>query len=58
MTKGLLFWVLMIGWFILGLLTFWPHGGNPSGYGPVGFNTLLFILLSLLGWQTFGPAVK
>jgi len=48
----------MIGWFILGLLTFWPHGGNPSGYGPVGFNTLLFILLSLLGWQTFGPAVK
>jgi hypothetical protein len=57
MTKGLLFWVLMIAWLIFGLWTYWPatHGGN---YGPVGFNTLLFVLLGLLGWQTFGAAVK
>jgi len=58
MTKGLLFWVLMICWLLFGLWAFWPSGGGPNGYRPIGFNTLLFVLLGLLGWQTFGAAVK
>lgn len=55
MTKGTLFWVLMIAWALFGLWAFWPAGGN---YRPIGFNALLFVLLGLLGWQTFGAAVK
>ncbi len=57
MTKGALFWVLMILWFLFGLWAFWPGGGG-GNYRPLGFNTLLFVLLGLLGWQTFGAAVK
>ena len=45
----------MILWFLFGLWAYWPHGGN---YAPVGFNALLFVLLGLLGWQTFGAAIK
>jgi hypothetical protein len=56
MTKGTLFWVLMILWFLFGLWAFWPSGG--ANYRPIGFNALLFVLLGLLGWQTFGAAVK
>lgn len=56
MTRGLCFWVIMLLWFVLGLA--W-HGGLIVGYfGPIGFSLLLFLLLALLGWQTFGPPLK
>jgi len=54
MSMGLLFWILMLLWFVFGLAWNWP--GNAVGhYGPIGNTVLLFVLLLLLGWKTFGP---
>lgn len=57
MSKGLLFWILMILWLIFG---FWINWGAISGgaYGLAGGNLMLFVLLGLLGWQVFGAPVK
>ena len=56
-TIGLVFWILMLLWLVLGLIWNWP--GNPAGlpYGPLGNVVLLFILFFLLGWHAFGPPV-
>ena len=57
MSKGLLFWILMILWLVLGVFVNWGsvHAGNYYGMG----GTLLeFILFGLLGWQVFGPVIK
>ena len=43
MSRGLLFWILMILWFIFGVWSYWP------AYGPVGGLTLQFVVLALLG---------
>lgn len=51
MSIGLLFWILMIIWFVFGWVRESPAW---NGYGPVGHNILLFILLFLLGWRAFG----
>jgi hypothetical protein len=56
MSKGLLFWIIMIAWLLFGLWAFWPSSGGT--YRPLGFNAMLFILLGLLGWQSFGQPVK
>ena len=56
MGMGLLFWILMILWFIFGLLWSLPGTTARFGpYGPVGNTLLLFVLFLLLGWKTFGP---
>lgn len=52
MSKGLLFWVIMIVWLVFGLYVSWP---SPR---PIGNTLILFILLAILGWQVFGPPVK
>jgi len=57
MTRGTIFWLLMILWLLFGIWAFWPSGGG-GNFRPLGFNALLFVLLALLGWQTYGPAVK
>lgn len=49
---GMLFWILMIlaligGWII------YPHN-ETTGYRPLGYSLLLWVLLFLLGWKTFG----
>lgn len=53
MSIGLLFWVLMILWLVLGL-----YGGRAKiGSGDIVFiggGVLLFVLLFLLGWHSFG----
>lgn len=56
MSMGLLFWILMLIWLIYGFA--WGYGGIPGPYGPWGHSLLLFILLLLLGWQTFGAPIK
>lgn len=60
MTRGLIFWVLMLIWFVFGLvIAFSP--GTLGGYAHIGSgaNTLLlFILFVLLGWQVYGPPVR
>jgi hypothetical protein len=57
MTLGLLFWILMILWFVLGMYVNWPTGAAPN-WGFVGGNLLLFILLFVLGWAVFGFVVQ
>ena len=52
MTLGLCFWILMLVWFVFGVLV---ATGNAGGYGIMGHNVLLFCLFALLGWHSFGP---
>jgi len=59
MTIGLVFWILMLLWLILGVYWNWPAGGPQGPNYPVwGGNILLFILLLLLGWGVFGPPIR
>lgn len=56
MTKRNVFWVLMLIWLIFGLIV--PNMSGPfnpswAHAGPV----LLFLILCVLGWQTFGKPV-
>jgi len=57
MTLGFVFWLLMILWLLFGL--YWNRndirGGN---YGILGGNLMLFVLLFLLGWKTFGFVIQ
>lgn len=55
----MIFWVLMLLWLILGFYWYWPVGNvGGAAYIGLGLPLLIFILLALLGWQVFGPAVK
>ena len=57
MTIGLLFWILMILWLLLGF--YWNRAEFQAGrYGLFGGNLLLFILLFLLGWKVFGFIIQ
>lgn len=58
MPMGILFYVLMLIWFIFGLYWNWPRDQAAPGYGLIGGNLMLFILLLLLGWRTFGPPLQ
>src|SRR5688500_4795271 len=53
MRVGLLFWILMILWLIFGFIAYWPSVG--AAYWGVGGHALLWVLLALLGYKTFGP---
>ena len=52
MTKSLLFWVILLLWLVVGM---WKSNWEWKGSAP---NFILFVLLALLGWVTFGPAIK
>jgi len=56
MTLGLLFWILMLFWALgYGYGTF----RTPNLAWPVIIpNILLFVLLLILGWQSFGAPIK
>lgn len=51
MTLGLVFWILMLIWLVVGAWQAWPN------YQAVGGSLLLFLLLLILGWHSFGPPV-
>lgn len=55
MTLGFIFWLLMILWLVLGAYTNRTALGTPLAWGG---SLLMFILLFLLGWQTFGWPIK
>lgn len=59
MSIGLIFWILMLLWLVLGLWQAWPGTANQpyAGWYPIGSTLLLFILFLLLGWASFGPPV-
>lgn len=52
MSFALCYWILMLIWFVFGLWSQWP--AQPK---QVGGTVLMFILLVLLGWKTFGPPI-
>lgn len=57
MTFGLLFWILMLLWLVFG----WLYNSSPDRFGPYGWagnSLLLFVLLGLLGWVTFGAPIR
>ncbi len=57
MPIGVLFWVIMLIWLLLG--AYWNRADFRSGnYGAFGGNLFLFILLALLGWRVFGPILQ
>ena len=52
MSIGLLFWVIMVVGLLFGFYT------NRATAGSWAMNNLvLWVLLALLGWQVFGPAL-
>lgn len=55
MSKGLLFWILMILWFLSAI---GPYLGFTYPVISIGGSVLLFILLMILGWAQFGPPVR
>ena len=60
MTRGLIFWVLMLIWFVFALvINFAPNTVGLYSREAGGVDTLLFfILFLLLGWQVYGPPVR
>ena len=56
MTLAVLFWVLMIIWLIFGFWNNWPAQGT-APWRPIGGHLLTWVLLAILGWQVFGPAI-
>jgi len=55
MTLGLAFWILMLIWFVFGVLI---HFGFAGSYGVIGNTVLIFVLFLLLGWQVFGAPLR
>lgn len=60
MSRGLIFWVLMLIWFVFGLLVNFGGPNVLGGYthvSAVADQVLGFVLFLLLGWQVYGPPV-
>lgn len=55
MSIGLVFWVLMLLWLVLGF--FW-YKQEPGTRWAVGGGFLLWFLLFLLGWAVFGFPIQ
>lgn len=58
MTIGFIFWLLMLLWLLFGMYWNWPKEQTPAGFGTLGGNLLLFVLLFLLGWKVFGFMIQ
>lgn len=56
MTISFIFWLLMLLALIFGWIVYPPSA--PTGYRPFGYSLLLWVLLALLGWATFGFPIK
>jgi hypothetical protein len=57
MTLGLLYWILMLFWLVFGFWWHWPVT-SPNSWRPLGNSLLLFVLLLILGWATFGAPIR
>jgi hypothetical protein len=56
MSRKLLFWILMLLWLVFGLVV--PNiGQHQLGWAQAG-PLLLFLILAVLGWQTFGKPIE
>jgi hypothetical protein len=56
MSRGLIFWIIMLLWFlaIVGALLVPEY----NKYLVPGGSVMLFILIALLGWDVYGPAIR
>lgn len=56
MPLGIAFWVIMIVWFVFGMVV---HFGvvAAGAWGATVSSLLLFVLFGILGWQVFGPVM-
>lgn len=52
MSTALLFWVIMLLWLFFGL-----YRDRSAGPWNLGGHVILWVLLALLGWKVFGPAI-
>ncbi len=52
MSRGLLFWIIMLLVLIGALWFSYPN------YGLMGMSAVVWILLALLGWKVFGPPIR
>lgn len=58
MTVGLVFWILMLLWLVLSVISApWP-GRQPWPYWSHANTLFLFILFLLLGWGVFGAPIR
>jgi hypothetical protein len=57
MPLGMFFWTLMLAWAVFSVVS-WRAPDRLGGYGYLGNSLLVLVLLGVLGWQVFGPAVK
>lgn len=58
MSFGLVYWILMLIWFVFGLvLNTGAVAGALGHYGVFANQILFFVLFVLLGWKVFGPPV-
>lgn len=56
LSLGLAFWIIVLIWVVFGAISSF----NPGTFGPYGIYghpLIVFVLLCLLGWQVFGPAL-
>lgn len=58
MTRGLLFWILVILWVIFGFFGAELVSPRHVVYVGYGTNLLMLVLFSLLGWSVYGPPIK
>lgn len=56
MSFELCYWILMLLWLVFGLWGVFPISG--ANARTAGGTLLLFILLVLLGWKTFGAPIQ
>lgn len=57
MTFGLIYWILMLIWFVFGVIINFGVLGEGTRYGLFANQILFFVLFLLLGWKVFGPPV-
>jgi hypothetical protein len=55
MSRGLIYWVIILIWIIIGLAPALGYSGPYVGHAS---NIVLLILFILLGWQVYGPPIR
>lgn len=58
MSKGLIFWLLMVLWMIFTLVMSWPPNSQRPNATLLTGIMLTWILLFLLGWAVFGFVIQ
>jgi hypothetical protein len=55
MSASLLFWLLMLLWLVAFVFGNWPF--KQDSIKTSAGNIVMFVLLLILGWRTFGPPI-